>query len=150
MTMQETRTITPNLTVSDTKAAIKFYNQAFGAQEKYCIPTPDGKAILHAELQIGNSMIYLNDPCPNSDTQSPVVLNDSPVTIHLQVDDADVWFNRAVNAGATVIMPLEDAFWGDRYGIIRDAFGLHWSIGSHVEDLSLEEVQQRATLMFAS
>jgi PhnB protein len=114
------------------------------------MPTPDGKAILHAELQIGNSVIYLNDPCPNSDTQSPVVQNDSPVTIHLQVDDADVWFNRAVNAGATVIMPLEDAFWGDRYGIIRDSFGMHWSIGSHVEDLSPEEVQQRAALMFAS
>lgn len=149
MKISEFRTITPHLTVRGASEAIEFYRQAFAAEQKYCLHTPDNKAVMHAELQIGNSMIYLNDEFPDVWSQSPIALNSSPVTIHLQVDDADAWFNRAVAAGAKVLMPLENTFWGDRYGKVVDPFGHHWSIGCQVENLSPQEVQQRAAQEFA-
>ncbi len=150
MTQEQFRTITPHLTVSDAASAIEFYKKAFGAEEKYRMATPDKKKIMHAELQIGNSIIFLNDEFPNCGILSPKNLNGSPVTIHLQIDDADVWFNRAINTGAESTMVLENTFWGDRYGKLVDPFGHHWSIGSHVEQLSSEEIQRRAALELAS
>ncbi|MDM9379194.1 VOC family protein [Chlorogloeopsis sp. ULAP01] len=148
--MTEFRTITPHLTVREAKAAIEFYKAAFGAIEKYIMPSPEDDKIMHAELEIGNSEIYLNDEFPNCGSQSPIALNGSPITIHLQVDDADTWFARAVSAGATVIMPLEDMFWGDRYGKLVDPFGHHWSIASHIEEVPPEEIMQRATVQLSS
>ncbi|MEL7246105.1 MAG: VOC family protein [Cyanobacteria bacterium J06636_27] len=145
-----TQSITPHLTVHDAASAIEFYKKAFNAEEKYRMPTPDKQKIMHAELQIGNSIIFLNDEFSDSGILSPKSLNGSAVTIHLQIDDADLWFNRAVEAGAESTMALENTFWGDRYGKVVDPFGHHWSIGSHVEQLSSEEVQRRANLEFAS
>ncbi|MEM7726545.1 MAG: VOC family protein [Cyanobacteria bacterium P01_A01_bin.45] len=147
MTQKLFHTVTPHLTVKDAASAIEFYKKAFGAEEKYRMETPDKQKVMHAELQIGDSIIYLNDEFP--DICSPTSLNGSAVTIHLQIDDADVWFNRAVNAGAEVKMALENTFWGDRYGKVVDPFGHQWSIGSQVEELSAEEVQKRAALEFA-
>ena len=149
MTQQQSHTITPHLTVNDAASAIEFYKKAFAAEEKYRMLTPDKQKIMHAELQIGNSIIFLNDEFPECEL-SAKTLNASPVAIHLQIDDADLWFNRALKAGAKTIMPLENAFWGDRYGRVVDPFGHHWSISSHVEDLSNEEIQRRAALEFAS
>ena len=142
--------ITPHLTVSDGVCAIAFYKKAFNAEEKYRMETPDKDKIMHAELQIGNSIIYLNDEFPEAGVLSPKNLNGSPVTLHLQVDDADVWFIRALDAGAELIKDLENTFWGDRYGKVLDPFGHHWSISSHVEELSSEEIQRRAEIEFAS
>jgi PhnB protein len=121
-------TVIPHLTVHDANAAIAFYQQAFGAKETYRMQAPDGSKLLHAELKIGDSYIFLNDEFPDTGCMSPIVLQGSSVTIHLSVDDADTWFEQAVKAGATVTMPLQDMFWGDRYGKLIDPFGHHWSI----------------------
>lgn len=143
-------TITPYLTVRNAKAAIEFYQQAFGAVEKNRMFTPDGQAILHAELQIGDALLFLSEEFPEMCTsKSPQALNGSPVTLHLQVDDADAWFDRAVAAGATVMMPLENMFWGDRYGVITDPFGHQWSIATHIEDVSPEDMNQRLLATFS-
>ncbi|MCJ8282658.1 MAG: VOC family protein [Rivularia sp. ALOHA_DT_140] len=150
MTQSHSRTITPHLTVHDAASAIEFYKKAFNAEEMYRMETPDKEKVMHAELQIGNSIIFLNDEFSDCGILSPKSLSGSPVTIHLQIDDADLWFNRAVDAGAESTMALENTFWGDRYGKVVDPFGHHWSIGSHVEQLSSEEIQRRAELEFAS
>ncbi|NJP10619.1 MAG: VOC family protein [Leptolyngbyaceae cyanobacterium RU_5_1] len=143
--------ITPHLTVRNADAAIAFYKQAFGAEEKFRLPTPDGSAILHATLKIGASTLFLNDEFPDMGSVAPVAgSTGSPVTIHLQVDDADAWLKRAVDAGATVTMPLDNMFWGDRYGTLVDPFGHHWAIATQVEEVAPEELNRRAAAMFAS
>jgi uncharacterized glyoxalase superfamily protein PhnB len=106
------------------------------------MPGPGGK-IMHAELRIGDSTIMLNDEFPEMGAKSPAGIGGSPVTMHIYVEDADALWKRAVAAGATVAMPLADMFWGDRYGKLVDPFGHHWSIGTHLEDLSHEEVARR-------
>lgn len=141
-------TIAPHLTVNDANAAIDFYQRAFNAEETYRMPTPGANSIMHAELKIGESIIYLNDEFPDYGSLSPLALQGSPVTLHLNVDDADAWFERAVNAGATVEMPLDNMFWGDRYGKLVDPFGHHWSISCPVEELSPEEITKRAAVAF--
>lgn len=143
-------TVTPHLVVQDIEAAIEFYKNALGAQEQYRMLTPDGQSTTHAELKLGDSFIFLGGECPNMEIQSPVALNGSPVTLHLYVDDVDAWFNRAVSAGAKVTMPVQDMFWGDRYGKIVDPFGHHWSIATQIEKLSPEEINQRAAAAFAA
>ncbi|MDX2231492.1 MAG: VOC family protein [Leptolyngbyaceae cyanobacterium bins.349] len=140
-------TVMPSLTVHDGAAAIAFYQQAFGAVEMGRMPSPDGK-IMHAELKIGDSLLFLNDEFPDMGCPSPMKLNGSPVTIHLQVEDVDTVFEQALQAGATVTMPLQDMFWGDRYGKLVDPFGHHWSLATHIEDVSSEEMQQRAAALF--
>ncbi len=143
-------TMTPYLTVRNAEAAIAFYQQAFGAREKVRLLSPDSNAILHAELQIGDALLYLSEEFPEMCNKSPQTLNGSPVTLHLQVEDADAWFDRAVEAGATVIMPLENRFWGDRYGRISDPFGHQWAISTHVEDVPPEEMNQRMLVAMGS
>ncbi len=147
--MAEFRIITPHLTVRDAKAAIEFYKAAFGAVEKYSMPSLTGDGIMFAELEIGNSVIFLNDEFPEYGLESPATLNGSPVTIHLQVDNADAWFNRAISAGATETMPLDDMFWGDRYGRLVDPFGHYWSIASQFGDVSREEMMRQAAAELA-
>lgn len=141
-------TVTPHLIVRDAQAAIQFYKNAFGAKEHSRAPGPDGKSIMHAELQIGDSIIFVNDEFPEWGVVSPLALNGSAVTIHLYVEDADAVWNRALNAGAKELMPLDNAFWGDRYGKLADPFGHHWSIASHIEDLTPEEMAKRAAAAF--
>ncbi len=142
------RTITPHLVVRDAAKAIEFYKRAFGAVvlgESH--DSPDGK-ITHAELKIGDSNLMLNDEFPPHGV-SPQALGGSPVTLHLYIEDVDALFNRAVSAGAKVTMPLMDAFWGDRYGQLVDPFGHRWSLATHKEDVSREEIKKRSDAFFA-
>ena len=136
-------TITPHLVVDGAAEAIEFYKKAFGAEELSRLLGPGGK-LMHAEIRIGDSRLLLVDEFPEWGKKSPGALGGSPVTIHIYVADADSLFTRAVAAGATVTMPLEDMFWGDRYGRLEDPFGHHWSIATHIENLSAEEITARA------
>lgn len=107
------------------------------------LPTPEGK-LLPAAVRIGDSVVMLNDEFPEMGSLGPKAREGSSVTIHLFEDDADAWFARAIKAGATVRMPLQDMFWGDRYGLVEDPFGHHWSIATHLRDLTPEQIQEVA------
>ncbi len=134
--------VTPYLIVDDASAAIDFYTAVLGAEERMRMPGPDDK-VGHAELSIGDSMIMLADEFPDMGARSPKSIGGSPVTIHVYVQDVDATVALAVNAGATITRPVEDKFYGDRGGEFEDPSGHRWSIASHVEDLSPEEMQQR-------
>jgi PhnB protein len=134
--------LSPHLTVADAAAAIDFYGKAFDAAEVMRLPRPDGK-LVHASVRINGFLVMLNDDFPEmSDGRSmtPPSLGGTPVTIHLTVPDVDAAFQRALDAGATVVVPLEDQFWGDRYGMVEDPFGHHWSLGQPVREVSHEEL----------
>jgi len=135
------RTVTPHLICEGAAEALTFYQQAFGAVELGRMPGPGGK-IVHAEMRIGDSPIMLADDFPEYGSRGPRALQGSAVTIHLYVEDADAMWNRALAAGATAIMPLADAFWGDRYGMLADPFGHHWSIATHQRDLTPEQITE--------
>lgn len=135
-------TITPALTIRDAARAIEFYKQAFGAKQRGEVARgPDGK-VMHAELQIGDSIIMMSDEFPDFGTLSPQSVGGSSVQLHIYLDNVDAAFDRAVKAGATVTMPLMDQFWGDRYGTLRDPFGHKWSIATHVKDMSEDEMKR--------
>ena len=136
-------TVTPHIICAGAAQAIEFYKQAFGAEEMMRLPAPDGK-LIHASIRIGDSVVMMVDEIPAMGCLSPTSLKGTPVTIHLQVDNADAWQKRAVDAGAKVLMPVQDMFWGDRYGALEDPFGHRWSIAHHVRDVSHEELQQAA------
>src|SRR5262245_6252594 len=143
-------TVTPHLAVRGAAAAIDFYKRAFGARELGRHACPDSQAIMHAEIQIGDSKVMLNDEFPEMGCAGPQSLGGSAVTLHLQVEDVDALFDQAVKAGATVLMPVQDMFWGDRYGQLTDPFGHRWSIASHVRDVSPEELMKAAAEAFAA
>ena len=134
---------------SDAPAAIEFYKKAFGAEEIKRLPGPDGKSLIHAELKIGNSRLLLVDEFPEMDCRGPKSVGGSPVSIHMFVDDADAAFDKALAAGAEVRMPLADQFWGDRYGVLTDPFGHIWSIATHKENLTPQEIGERAQAAFS-
>lgn len=135
------RTVTPHLICAGAAQAIDFYKKAFGAVELSRMPGPDGN-VMHASIRIGDSVIMLNDEMPQWGALGPKSLKGSPVTIHLYVEDADALFAQAVKAGAKVTMPLDDMFWGDRYGKVEDPFGHQWSIGTHVREVNPAEMQK--------
>ncbi len=137
-------TVQPYVVVPDAAQAIAFYKKALGAEEVTVMPGPDGKSVMHAEIRIGDSMIYLTGENPQWDAKSAKTLGGSPISLHLYVQDADALFKRAVAAGATVKMEMMDAFWGDRYGKVVDPFGIQWGIATHMEDLTPEEIDIRA------
>jgi len=141
-------TVTAHITVKGAAKAIEFYNKAFGADELMRIPGPGG-SIMHAAIAVGDSVIMLNDESPEMGAVGPQTLGGSPVVLHLYVDDADAWFDRAVKAGAAARMPMTDMFWGDRYGAVTDPFGHVWSIATHTEDLSPEQIAERQQAFFA-
>lgn len=141
--------VTPYLVIKGAAEAIGFYEKAFGAVEKARMPMPDGR-VGHAELRIVGSTIYLADEYPEWGILSPTSLGGSGVGIHLYVEDADATYDRAVEAGATATMPLVDAFWGDRYGKLTDPFGHIWSIATHKEDLTPEQVAERGAAEMAA
>ena len=114
------------------RKAIDFYTKAFGAQEVFAAPSDDGERILHAHLAINGGVLLLNDDFPEFRGGTAAEIG-SALTLHLQVDDADAWFKRAVDAGASVAMPIGDQFWGDRYGQVKDPFGFTWAIGSPIK-----------------
>jgi PhnB protein len=137
--------VSPMLTVSDGAAAIDFYLKAFDAEELGRVPGPDGKKLFHAALRINGALVMLNDDFPEMNdgkSATPEALGGSPVTIHLTVSDVDAKFQKAIDAGATVVMPLDDMFWGDRYGEVRDPFGHLWSLGQPMREVSQDEIDQ--------
>jgi PhnB protein len=140
--------ITPSLIVRDAAKAIDFYKRALGAQELVRMPSPDGK-IMHAELKIGDSIIFLSDEMPQSPAKSPQSLGGVTGVLNLYVEDVDKRFQQAVDAGARVSMPVADQFWGDRYGSLVDPFGYTWGIGTHKEDLTPQQMDERAKAFFA-
>jgi uncharacterized glyoxalase superfamily protein PhnB len=143
------RTVTPHLVIKDAGKAIDFYKKAFGAEEIVRMPGPDGQSVMHAEIKIGDSVIMICEECPEYGAKSPLALNGTPVTIHLYVENADTAFNKAVKAGAKAEMPVSDTFWGDRYGKLSDPFGHHWSVATHVKDVTPEQCAKAAAEMFA-
>ena len=136
-------TVTPHLICAGAADAIEFYKKAFDAVEMARVPGPQDK-LIHACIRIGDSVVMLVDEFPDWGSFGPKSLKGSPVTIHLQVEDVDAVFERAVRVGAKITMPLEDMFWGDRYGKLQDPFGHHWSVATHIRDVSPEEIQQAA------
>jgi PhnB protein len=141
-------TITANLVCRNAARAIDFYKSAFGATELRRAPGPNGE-ILHAELQIGDSKFFVNDPMSKTPIPAPGEGVSNPMYIHLYVPNADALFNRAVGAGARVDMPLQDMFWGDRYGKLTDPFGQQWGIATHIEDVAPEDMRRRQEAFFA-
>jgi PhnB protein len=133
-------TITPHLIVRNSKAAIDFYQKAFGAQLQGGIAyTPDGK-VMHAMVKIGDSLLMLNDEFPEHGVFAPKD-GETGISLHIYVDDVDELFGRATEAGAKVKMPLADMFWGDRYGKVVDPFGHMWTLGTHIKDMTQEEMK---------
>ena len=143
---QGMHSVTPHLICAGAAKAIDFYVKAFGATESARLPGPDGR-LMHAAVRIGDSTVMLVDEMPEWGALSPKSLKGSPVTIHLYVDDVDAFVERAVKAGAKVTMPVEDAFWGDRYGKLEDPFGHHWSVATPVREVSMEEAQKAMQAM---
>ena len=135
-------TLTPGITVKGAARAIEFYKQAFGATEKGRMAGPAG-SIMHAELLIGDSILFLGDEAPGMGNPSPLTLNATTVTLHIYTEDVDAMYKQAIAAGATERMPLMDQFWGDRYGQVTDPFGHAWGIATHKEDLTDAQMMER-------
>jgi uncharacterized glyoxalase superfamily protein PhnB len=142
----------PHLVCDPCADAIEFYKKAFGAQETYRVPTPDGKRLIHAEIRIDGRPLFLADDFPEycgGKASSPQALGGTPVTVHRFVKDCDAAIQRAEKAGASVKMPAADMFWGDRYGVVVDPFGHTWSFATHQRDLSPDELAKATQEAFA-
>ncbi len=137
------RTVTPYLVCRGAAGAIDFYKRAFGAKEKMRMLGPGGK-VSHAELQIGDSRLMLGDEWPEMGAKSPETLGGSAQSVFLYVKNVDAFTGKAVAAGAAVVMPVQDMFWGDRYGKLKDPFGHEWSVATHKEDLTPKQMAKRA------
>ena len=133
--------VTPHLVCAGAADAIDFYKKAFGATEVMRLPGPDGK-LMYGAVRIEGSVVMLVDENPEWGALGPKALKGSPVTIHVYVSDADAFVAKATKAGAKVVMPIDDMFWGDRYGIIEDPFGHHWSIATHIRDVKPEDLSE--------
>jgi uncharacterized glyoxalase superfamily protein PhnB len=144
-----TQTVIPHLVVRGGSHAIEFYRRAFGAKEVFRMPSPDGYGIMHADLIIGTSHLFLCDDLPQMQTKSPQALGGTPVSIAIAVDDVDKVFKQAVDAGATATMPPDNMFWGDRYAKVLDPFGHDWSLFTHLEDVPPAEMEKRFKAMTA-
>jgi uncharacterized glyoxalase superfamily protein PhnB len=144
-------TLTPYLVVRDCPQAIEFYKKAFGAKVLRVNTGPDQKSVLHADIQIGDSILMLNDEFPQYGSFSPLSPGggSSSCTIHMYVENVDQVWKNAVEAGATVKMPLADQFWGDRYGSITDPFGHNWSLATHIADLTPEQREEAVNKVFS-
>ena len=147
----EFRTITSYLVVNNAVGAIEFYKTAFRAKELQRNLAPDGK-VMNAQIRIGNSMVMISDEFPGSTVKSPSSLGTSTVTLHMYSRNVDEMWSLAVSAGATIVMPLENQFWGERYGQLVDPFGHHWSLSQRIKmsTREIEEKKKAAMEMFAS
>lgn len=141
--------VTPYLIVDGAAKALDFYKQVFGAKERMRMPSPGGK-VGHAEINIGDSVIMLADEHPEMGARGPKTFGGSPTSIVLYVENVDATVKAAVGAGAKILRPIEDKFYGDRSGTIEDPFGHNWHVSTHVEDVSPEELQRRAAAMAKS
>ena len=140
-----------HLVVDGAKEAIEFYSKAFGAKLILSHPMPDGSKLMHAELKIGSSVVYLADDFPEfgGSPRNPKALGGSPVNLHFYVKDVDAAIKRAGDAGAEISMEPADMFWGDRYGKVTDPFGHEWSFATHIADPTEEEMKEAAEAMFS-
>lgn len=144
MAIDNTPMLVPHLIVDDAAAALDFYAAAFGAEETFRLPGPGGK-LMHAECRIDGHKVFVNDDLPEfcgGRSSSPTALGGTPVTVHLHGPDVDARFQRAIDAGATVVNPLEDQFWGDRYGVVRDPFGHQWSLAETVREVDSAQLPE--------
>ena len=139
--------VTPSLTFKDSQKAIEFYKKAFGATVLDLVPNLTGPGIMHATINIGDSILMMGDEMPQS--KSAETLGGSPISLYLYVPDADAAFKQAVAAGAAVVMPVADMFWGDRAGSLKDPFGYSWMIATHTQDLTQEQIRKGAEAFFA-
>lgn len=140
--------VTPYLIVSNAGRALEFYKNAFGAKELMRMEQPGGR-IGHAEIEIGDSRVMLADEFPEMGAKSPDSLGGSPVGLMLYVQDVDSQFKQAITAGAKEVRPVQDQFYGDRSGTLVDPFGHQWTLGTHKEDVSDEEMKRRMAAAFA-
>jgi PhnB protein len=138
----KTQTATVHLVVRDAARALDFYGRAFGATELYRLTEPGGK-VGHAEVRIGSTTLMLADEYPDFGALSPTTIGGSPVKMHLRVDNADAAVKRALDAGATLVRPVTNEFYGERSGMVADPFGFSWFLAQHVEDVSPKEMQRR-------
>jgi PhnB protein len=141
--------LTPYLAVDNAAQAIEFYKRAFGAKERLSMPGPGG-TIAHAELEIGDSVVMLSDPFPQSSVKTPKELGGTTAGVFMYVEDVDEVVKQAIDAGAKVTSPVEDQFWGDRFGKVADPFGHEWQIATHVEDVTPEQIAERSKEAMAS
>lgn len=142
----------PHLVCSPCAEALEFYKKAFGAEEVHRMPGPDGR-VMHAAMRLDGRYLFLADDFPEycgGKASNPNALGGTPVTIHRYVKDCDSTMNQALKAGATVVMPASDMFWGDRYGMVKDPFGHQWSIATHIRDMTDEEMMKAGEEAFAS
>ena len=144
-------TVTPSFTFKDSNKAIEFYKKAFGAKALDLFPGPSGQGVMHATLQIGDSIVMMGDENPDAENcgKSAETLGSSPISLYLYVPNVDAAFNQAVAAGAAATMPVADMFWGDRVGQIKDPFGYFWMIATHKQDLTNDEIREGAEAFFA-
>lgn len=143
------RTLTPHLVVKGAAEAADFYKDVFNAEEISRMLTQEHR-IMHLELKIGDSMLFICEESPPMNCHGPTALGGTPVTIHVFVEDVDAVFNRAAKAGATVTMPAKNMYWGDRYGKFVDPFGHHWGVATRLENLTPEEIESRQDAFFES
>lgn len=141
-------TLTPHLVVQDSRQLIDFYQRAFGAEPLALCSTDEQGHVMHARVRIGDSIVMLNDEFPEQGVLAPQA-GATPVTLHLYTEDVDAMFARAVAAGATVLMPPADMFWGDRYSMVTDPAGHRWAIATQQEVLSDEDIAERARTAFS-
>ena len=134
--------VMPYLIVDGAADAIDFYSAVFGATERMRMPGPEDR-VMHAELQIGDSVVMLADEAPEMNAQSPRSVGGTPVSLYVYVEDVDDVYGRALERGAKSLQELEDKFYGDRSGTFEDPFGHRWGVASHVEDVSAEEMEKR-------
>jgi PhnB protein len=134
--------VTPYLIVDGASAAIDFYTSVLGATERMRMPAPEDR-VGHAELEVGDSVIMLADESPEMDARGPKAVGGTPVSLLVYVEDVDRVFDRAIEAGAKVLRPVEDRFYGDRTGGFEDPFGHRWDVATHVEDVPPDEMEKR-------
>ena len=141
-------TVTPHLVCDGVADAIEFYKKAFGAIEVTRLPAPGGR-IMHAQVRIGDSPVMLADEMPSCHSFGPRTLKGTPVTLHVYVNDCDAFVARAEKAGAKVVMPVSEQFWGDRYGVLQDPWGHQWSVATHVREVSPQDMAEAMKRMAA-
>ena len=144
------QTVRAHMTVHDAKAALAFYTKAFGAVEQFRLTEPGTGRIGHAEIRIGDSLLMMNDEYPSFGAKSPNAIGGSPVAFHVQVPDADKAVERAIAAGATLVRPVQDQFYGDRSGMVACPFGYRWSLAAPKETVNAAEMQKRWSSMLES
>ena len=141
--------VSPMIMFKDARQAIEFYKRAYGAVERYAMPGPDGKGVMHAEIRIGDSIMMLGEEHPDEPCKSAETMQGSPVSFYLYLENVDQAFKRALEAGAALRMPVQEMFWGDRVGTLQDPFGYLWSLATHVKDPTPQELQKGAEAAFA-